>query len=204
MREAVMTFWYNVEHQTSLSTLEKWAEPLREQRLLALRGRWGDWGNLWGWGTERNLWYCSLALAEAMEEGWGAPGVDETTEGEDTEEEEVGGGAWTGWDDDGGAGRAGTGGGKLGIRAGGGEDCLPRSLSVLWARCWRLRFDWLPDLDGFCERSGFEEDEESCLDLCGPPKLWQCSYSSSWLREVMRAHLEEWQCEWCLGEWQDE
>lgn len=25
--------------QTSLSTLEKWAEPLREQRLLVLRGR---------------------------------------------------------------------------------------------------------------------------------------------------------------------
>lgn len=32
-------FRYIVELQTSLSTLEKWAEPLREQRLLALRGK---------------------------------------------------------------------------------------------------------------------------------------------------------------------
>lgn len=57
-----------------------------------------------------------------MEEGWGAPGVDETTEGEDTEEEEVGGGTWIGCDEDGGAGRAGSGGGKFGMRVGGGDD----------------------------------------------------------------------------------
>lgn len=88
------------------------------------------------------------------------------------------------------------------MRAEGGDGSLPRSrsLSVLCVRCWILRFDWLPDLDGFCERSCLEEDEESCLGFRGPPKLWQWWYSSSWLREVMRAHLAEWGCGWCRGE----
>lgn len=110
-----------------------------------------------------------------MDEAWDAPGVDETTEGEDTEEEGVGGGTCIERDEEGGAGRAGSGGGMLGISVGGGEACLPRSrsLSVLCVRCWILRFDWLPDFDGFCDRSGLDEDEESCFDFMGPLKLWQ-------------------------------
>lgn len=114
-----------------------------------------------------------MALAEAMEEDGGAPGVEETTEGEETDEEEVGGGAWIEWEVDGGAGRAGTGGGRFGISPEGGDGCLPLSLSRSGLpRCCTLRLDWLPD--GFCERSGLDDEEESCLGFRGPPpKLWQ-------------------------------
>lgn len=79
--------------QTSLSTLEKWADPLREHKLLVFKGRWGDWNR---WGADRSLWYCSLALEDDMEEGWGAPGVEEMTDGDETDEEDVGGGTWMG------------------------------------------------------------------------------------------------------------
>lgn len=76
-------------HQTSLSTLEKWAESRREHKLLVLNGRCGDW-YLCGWGTEHSLWYWSLALEEDIEEGCMAPVVEEMAEGDETEEEEVG------------------------------------------------------------------------------------------------------------------
>lgn len=105
-----------------------------------------------------------------MEEEGGAPGVEETTDGEETDEEEVGGGAWIEWDVGGGAGRAGTAGGKFDISPEGGDVCRPLSLSDR-PRCCTLRLDWLPD--GFCERSGLDDEEESCLGLRGPPKLWQ-------------------------------
>lgn len=75
--------------QTSLSTLEKWAEFRREHKLLVLKGRWGDWYRC-GWGTEHSLWYWSLALEEDLEEGCRAPVVEEMADGDETEEEEVG------------------------------------------------------------------------------------------------------------------
>ena len=93
-----------------------------------------------------------------MEEegGWGAPGVEDTTEGEETEEEEVSGGTWMGWEEDeeGGAGRAGgSEGGRDETRACGGEGWWERS-----ARCvrWMLRLVWLPDLAWSCARSSLE------------------------------------------------
>ena len=160
---------------TSLSTLENWAEPLREHRLRASSGRRGDGGRRGG--PPRSLWYCSLALAEATEAGWGAPGVKETPEGEDTEEDD-GGGAWAA--EGGGAGSAGRGAGGSGSSGGGEEVRRPRP-----DRDTRrgARSDRLPDRDGFCGRSGREEEEERRWALGAPPKLWQCWNSSSWLRE---------------------
>lgn len=70
--------------------------------------------------------------------------MEDTTEGDETEEDEVGRGTWMGWDAEEGAGRAGSvGGGREGMRACDVEDCRMRSV-----RCvrWMLRLDWLPDL----------------------------------------------------------
>lgn len=67
--------------------------------------------------------------------------MEDTTEGDETEEEEFGGGMWMGWDEEGGAGRAGSvGGGREGMRACDVEGCRMRSVR------WMLRLDWLPDL----------------------------------------------------------